>query len=375
MLEVEGGTDEWCMRILRHEAGHAIENAYRLRQRRRRVALFGRSSQKYPVSYSPRPYSKSFVQHLEAWYAQSHPDEDFAETFAVWLASSPDEWRRQYRDWKALEKLEYIEKTMRAAIRKPPRVKGGRLVADVSKAKRTLARHYAARRKLWSSDYPDFYDSDLRTIFGEMTEGDETALSFMRRHRRTIVASTVRWTGERKYTVDGLATNLPDAAELAGAKAPTTSTTTSAPTDVNTRNAPVASRRVIEPFARIWPALKLRLETTGRARSAGQAVRKPGPCGSTTVNVRATDVAFDGMPHTPRVPICRVRVEGGTPAASQLAGITPFVGRFAGVLDAPNWPTTTTVDPAGPVGPATPCGPMPPVGPATPWGPTLPGGP
>jgi len=36
MLEVEGGTVDWCMRILRHEAGHAIENAYFLRCRRRR---------------------------------------------------------------------------------------------------------------------------------------------------------------------------------------------------------------------------------------------------------------------------------------------------------------------------------------------------
>jgi hypothetical protein len=106
--------------------------------------------------------------------------------------------------------------------------------------------------------------------------------------------------------VDGRATNRPDVAELAGTKAPTTSTTTSAPTEVKTRNAPDVSRRVIEPFARIWPASKLTLETTGRARSAGQAVRKPGPCGSTTVNVRATEVAFDGIPHTPRVPICRV---------------------------------------------------------------------
>src|SRR5262245_28134864 len=104
MLEVEGGTPEWCMRILRHEAGPAIENAYRLRRLRRRIELFGRSSQKYPASYAPRPYSKSFVQHLEAWYAQSHPDEDFAETFAVWL--TPDaEWPKRYAGWPALKKL------------------------------------------------------------------------------------------------------------------------------------------------------------------------------------------------------------------------------------------------------------------------------
>src|SRR5712692_10191877 len=98
MLEVEGGTPEWCMRILRHETGHALDNAYRLRQRRRRQQLFGRSSREYPEHYVPRPYSKRFVLHLEPWYAQSHPDEDFAETFAVWL--SPEaEWRQRYADW------------------------------------------------------------------------------------------------------------------------------------------------------------------------------------------------------------------------------------------------------------------------------------
>ena len=32
MLEVEGGDPEWCMRILRHEAGHAIDNAFALRR-------------------------------------------------------------------------------------------------------------------------------------------------------------------------------------------------------------------------------------------------------------------------------------------------------------------------------------------------------
>ncbi len=89
MLEVEGGTPEWCLRILRHEAGHAIDNAFRLRRRRRRIKLFGKSSEPYPEHYAPRPYSKSYVIHLDAWYAQSHPDEDFAETFVVWLHPAP----------------------------------------------------------------------------------------------------------------------------------------------------------------------------------------------------------------------------------------------------------------------------------------------
>ena len=53
--------------------------------RRQRREIFGSPSEEYPEFYAPKPYSKSFVLHLDAWYAQSHPDEDFAETFAVWL--------------------------------------------------------------------------------------------------------------------------------------------------------------------------------------------------------------------------------------------------------------------------------------------------
>jgi len=82
MLEVEGGAPDWCLKILRHETGHALENAYHLRRRRRRRELFGSTTEPYPEFYAPRPYSKSFVIHLDMWYAQAHPDEDFAETFA-----------------------------------------------------------------------------------------------------------------------------------------------------------------------------------------------------------------------------------------------------------------------------------------------------
>ena len=114
MLEVEGGTPEWCMRLLRHETGHAIENAYRLRLRRSRQRLFGKSSERYRDYYVPRPYSRRFVVHLEQWYAQSHPDEDFAETFAVWLAPDSN-WRERYAGWPALEEA---------------RVRGGRHAGD-----------------------------------------------------------------------------------------------------------------------------------------------------------------------------------------------------------------------------------------------------
>ena len=127
MLEVEGGTPEWCMRLLRHETGHAIENAYRLRLRRRRQKLFGKSSERYRDYYVPRPYSRRFVVHLEQWYAQSHPDEDFAETFAVWLAPDSN-WRERYAGWPVLRKLEYVDTLMREiADQRPPVVSRARV--------------------------------------------------------------------------------------------------------------------------------------------------------------------------------------------------------------------------------------------------------
>ncbi len=108
---VEGGTVRECMRILRHEAGHVIQHSYRLQRRRRWQDLFGRSSTHYPTNYRPNPGSKNHVQHLRHWYAQSHPDEDFAETFAVWLTPRAN-WRRRYAGWPAISKLQYVDELM-----------------------------------------------------------------------------------------------------------------------------------------------------------------------------------------------------------------------------------------------------------------------
>src|SRR5207247_9020815 len=137
MLEVEGGTPEWCMQILRHETGHAIDNAYKLRQRRRRQQIFGPSYLQYPEYYTPKPYSKSFVLHLGSWYSQSHPDEDFAETFAVWLTPGAD-WARRYQGWKALLKLEYMDALMKSLAGKRPVVTNRRCPEALRSLRKTL---------------------------------------------------------------------------------------------------------------------------------------------------------------------------------------------------------------------------------------------
>jgi Putative zinc-binding metallo-peptidase len=209
MLDVEGGSPAECQRLLRHECGHAFDHAWRFSSRPKWRRIFGRPDAEYsPEHYRPRPYSKSFVRHLPNWYAQAHPEEDFAETFAVWLAASKDEWKKRYRGWKALAKLEYVDMLMEEARKKPPVTLGGPRWSEASKLRRTLARHYAARRKLWAQEYPDFYDADLRRIFGREPQGEETSVRVMRRQKAAIVASVVQWTGERKYIVDALVRKL-----------------------------------------------------------------------------------------------------------------------------------------------------------------------
>jgi hypothetical protein len=203
MLEVEGGTPEWCLQILRHEGGHAFDNAYELRKRRKRVRLFGKPSEPYPEFYLPRPYSKSFVLHLDSWYAQSHPDEDFAESFAVWMTPDSD-WRRRYADWPALRKLEYIDELMHQIAGKPPIVTSRRRVEPLERLKTTLRKHYAKKRAHYGIEYPDFYDRDLRRLFSDAPEyaakpKASRVIAKIRRDVRRLVAEA---TGSYQYTID-----------------------------------------------------------------------------------------------------------------------------------------------------------------------------
>src|SRR5260370_25656418 len=111
-----------------------MDHAYGISSRRQWQKVFGSPETEYsPDTYRPRPYSKSFVRHLPNWYAQAHPDEDFAETFAVWLATPPDQWRQRYRGWKALEKLDYVDTLIHEAAVGVPDVTRGRRISEARK--------------------------------------------------------------------------------------------------------------------------------------------------------------------------------------------------------------------------------------------------
>ena len=209
LIEVEGGTHHECMKIMRHECGHAIQHGYQLHRRREWQRLFGKSSVKYPEAYRPNPASKRYVQHLRRWYAQSHPDEDFAETFAVWLRPRAD-WRRRYAGWPALQKLEYVDRLMQeiAGVVPPARNRG--VVDPLRSLRRTLFEHYTYRRAIYSVEYPKTYDDDLLRLFSDEPRHRTrmTAAAFLRAHRADIRRIVSRWTGEYQFSLDQVLTDM-----------------------------------------------------------------------------------------------------------------------------------------------------------------------
>src|SRR6478609_11333511 len=217
MLEVEGDNPEWFMRLIRHEAAHAYAFAYQFMRKRKWQRVFGRTSRdSTPNFYRPRPYSRSYVVHLDDWYAQSHPDEDFAETFAVWLTPGLD-WRKRYAGWKALQKLEYVDELMRSLAGNPPLHLPEYRASDYDCLNQKLKTYYARKRKFYEDTYPDFYDADLRQLFA--APAGIKASSYLRARRRRLLNAVCQWTNEKKYRVNELLTRLIERCDQLGLRA------------------------------------------------------------------------------------------------------------------------------------------------------------
>jgi hypothetical protein len=203
IIDVEGGTRAECMRILRHEAGHVVQHSYKLHRHRRWQRLFGRSSTRYPRYYRPEPASRDFVQHLPLWYAQSHPDEDFAETFAVWLTPRSN-WRKRYEGWPALRKLQYVDELMTEIAGQKPKLTRRIEVEPLRNLRITLDEHYKKKLEHYSVESPRAYDRDLLRIFSMSARhrNSPSAASFIRHHRAAIRQLVAKWTGEYQLTLD-----------------------------------------------------------------------------------------------------------------------------------------------------------------------------
>lgn len=214
------------MKIMRHETGHAFNYAYRLHARADWRQLFGPYSRPYRDRFRVDPFSREFVRHILGWYAQKHPDEDFAETFAVWLTPGLD-WRARYQGWPALRKLEYVDAVMAevGGIEvEVPRIRAEHLPVESMHA--TLGEHYAGWEELPLGD-PSHFDGDLRNIFGApvrevgpaepaRSERGGTAAAFIRLHRRELVRRIAYWTGETPHIVRQFVDHLLDRAEALG---------------------------------------------------------------------------------------------------------------------------------------------------------------
>ena len=203
MFEVEGRTRQECMQLLRHEAGHAFQHAYNLQRKKRWQKLFGKASDAYPDMYRPDPMSQDYVQHLDGWYAQAHPVEDFAETFAVWLAPRSD-WRQDYGQSLARKKLQYMGDLAEEFGNTPQPVRTKKRSFAIFKLKHTLRQHYERRQAHYSPGRNEEYDSDLLKVFAtsERYYRNEAAAAFLRRNRKQIREQVSLFTGKYQITVD-----------------------------------------------------------------------------------------------------------------------------------------------------------------------------
>ena len=197
------------MMYLRHEAGHAFNYAYELYATREWHELFGPFDRAYSDDYKPVPFSRGFVRHIAGWYAQKHPDEDFAETFAVWLTPRLN-WRRRYQGWAALAKLEYVDRTAKALGDKDPRRSVGKAELPVDEMQATIEEFYRERTPDETPAVADLpLDVDLDDLFGPAApQGSRPAAEFLAEHRKMIVDKITYWTGVRRTLVKHLVESI-----------------------------------------------------------------------------------------------------------------------------------------------------------------------
>jgi hypothetical protein len=215
---VEGADRADILRYLRHEMGHVVNYAYQLYEQQEWVKHFGSISQPYVEEYRPTQFSRRYVRHLPGWYAQKHPDEDWAETFAVWMTPRLD-WRSEYTGWPtALAKLEYCDQTMRALADRDPLVTATEADEDVGELPMSLEEYYGSAPP--AEEVPPGLDGALRTIFEEPDESNgqagRPAAALVRRLERPLMANVYRWTGHFPERTRALLRHLAKRAEELG---------------------------------------------------------------------------------------------------------------------------------------------------------------
>jgi Putative zinc-binding metallo-peptidase len=195
---------------LRHEAGHAFNYTYELYKTPEWRDLFGPFRRPYRDNYRPIPFSRRYVRHIAGWYAQKHPDEDFAETFAVWLTPR-SQWRKKYKGWPALAKLRYVDRMAHRLRDAEPLRRTGHTDLTVDEMETTVADFYQAALQKRLAPGELALDTDLADIFKfsrRRKKGVRPAANLLEENRKTIVDKVAYWTGVPRPLIKELAESV-----------------------------------------------------------------------------------------------------------------------------------------------------------------------
>jgi hypothetical protein len=206
------------MMLLRHECGHAINYAHRLWEDPEWTDTFGRFSTPYRDAFRPDPVSRDFVRHLafgpyeRPTYAQKHPDEDFAETFAVWLTPG-SKWQKRYGSWPVIRKLRFVVRLMRRVRVLEPKVAVGRKYLPVEEMDLTVAEHYGRRAERYRAAAQGYVDDKLREVFPSLRGAPQKdARRFLKENRRALLARVTQWSGMDEDDAGAILQKLEDRA-------------------------------------------------------------------------------------------------------------------------------------------------------------------
>jgi hypothetical protein len=198
------------MMYLRHEAGHAINYAYELYKTPEWREMFGPFRRPYRDFYKPVAFSRQYVRHMAGWYAQKHPDEDFAETFAVWLTPRSN-WRKKYKGWGAMKKLHYVDRLVKKFGDVEPLKPQGHTDITVEEMESTVAEFYDTRMTEQPAPADLALDTDLQDIFNvskRKRKGVRLAAEMLKEKRKTLTDKVNYWSGVQRPLVKSLVENI-----------------------------------------------------------------------------------------------------------------------------------------------------------------------
>lgn len=199
----EGSTPKEFYKLLVHECGHAIDHAFKLKEDARRDKVFGDSNKKYPRYYIPKPYSKNYVKHLPNSYAQSHPDEDFAETFSIWMRPKA-QWKKQYKGWAALEKLKYMDEILRECRGVEQKQRMHNTLLNATRDTRTLREYFAWKKKDFNVNGNRYFKHRLQMKAFEKTKSYEIVKPTLKAIEKDICHSISKRLKIKKYLVKSM---------------------------------------------------------------------------------------------------------------------------------------------------------------------------